>query len=127
MTVVTACPASWSERAIRNGSRRPSRRTSTVWLSVTSGVADPGQARDARFDGEPERAGAEADRVVDRQTRLGRHAFDLRARLAFVADRRRVQGDSNDLRGRDQPGHTLVEVDEGPQLGDRERGAREVG
>src|SRR4051794_23630202 len=109
MTVVTAWPASWSERAIRNGSRRPSRRTSTVWLSVTSGVADPGQARDGRFDRRPERAGAEADRIVDRQARLGRDASDLRAGLVFVADRRRVQGDSNDLRRRDQPGHALVE------------------
>src|SRR5829696_1393639 len=113
-TVVTACPPSWSDLAIRNGSRRLSRRTSWVRTRLTSGQAgrDPRQPVDGAFDVRPQRTAAKANGVVRPEPGFGGDTGDLAARLVVAPDGRRVKRDGDDLRRSDEAGHALVELDE---------------
>ena len=104
-------PSPWSVRAIRNGSRSAEAQDLVGQLQASC-RADPRQRVDPLADGRPQPVRPEADRVVGRQPGLGRDLGDDPARLVVVRVERRVQGDGDDLRRRDQPGDPLVQLDE---------------
>ena len=120
MTVVIRVPSACSERAIRNGSRSASERTS--WRERQT----HGSASTASRTAGHSAVGPETDRVVGGQAGLGRDRFDDGACLVVGRIERRVQRHGHDLRWRDEPGDPLVQLDERRQLRDRERGLGQV-
>ena len=90
MTVVIGRRPAWSVRAIRNGSRRASDRTSCVERQPAGHDASThGSASTRSRDRRPQPVGPEPDRVVGRQAGLGRDGLDDPAGLGVVRDRAR--------------------------------------
>ena len=120
-TVVTRCPAPWSDRAIRNGSRRP-RSQDLVGQPQASRAAIQGSAStplaDAPATGGPPRTGTGRRSAGPVSAAVSR---DDPARLVVVGVARRVERDGDDPRRRDEARRPArASVDEPGQRRDRE-------